>query len=122
MLVKDNRGFFMPSKLYIYAIVFLVIAGTIMFFYLSNKALKAKVELLEGRVAILETANTGLQSNLEKERASGRKAIAFYQKKLDECITEKRECELVVIDGCPTVTIVDSGDDTLLLLQTVWGW
>jgi hypothetical protein len=120
--MKLNQKGFAFSSIYIYAIVFLVIAGTIGYFYLSNKALRAKVEGLEARIAVLETANTGLEANLTKEREAKNKAIAFYQKKLNECIEAKEECELVVIPNCPTFVVIDAGDEKLELLKNIWSW
>ena len=121
MRLKNKDGFAF-NMVYVYIIVGMAIVGIIGYFYLSNKALKAKVKGLEARIAVLETANTGLQTNLEKERASGQKAIAFYREKLNECIEAKQKCELVVIPNCPTVQVIDSGDETLMLLQSAWAW
>ena len=102
--------------------VMLVSAVTCYIFILKNKVLKSEITALEAKIAVLETANRDFAKIVAKERVSHAKAIKFYQDKLDECLTEQKECVVVKIEGCPSFKIEDKGSEMLLALQQIWRW
>ena len=121
--MKFNQKGFGSPMLYVYAAIGVIIIGlctTIYIQSLKNKVFKVEIDKLKAEVATLTVANDGLYKNLEKERKANTKALAFYQKKLNECLSNQVPCEVVAIQECPTFKILKSGDPVLEELRNIW--